>query len=230
MSLRLWRGGRPRRGIAGVVDTCRSIGPGPGQDRILPARPRAASRTRAIRALRRRADRVGKVAPVAAHARPGGEPPTGAVVRRQAGRVLVVDAAGRVLLLHGFDPARPGEPYWFTVGGGAEPQESLAEAAVRELAEETGIAARPADLGEPVWHEVAEFSFQGASYRQEQDFFLLEVGSPEISADGRDQEEAAVIDGHRWWTLAELDATAERYYPAALPRLLRSLGIGQRGR
>jgi len=145
-------------------------------------------------------------------------------VQRQAGRVLVIDGGGRLLLLHGFDPARPDQPYWFTVGGGAEPGESLAQAAARELREEAGLAAQPADLGDPVWHEVAEFSFQGTSYRQEQDFFLLRVGSPEIRADGLDDEEAAVIDGHRWWTPAELEATTEPYYPAGLPALLRSLG------
>jgi len=138
--------------------------------------------------------------------------------------VLVIDGGGRLLLLHGFDPARPDQPYWFTVGGGAEPGESLAQAAARELREEAGLAAQPADLGDPVWHEVAEFSFQGTSYRQEQDFFLLRVGSPEIRADGLDDEEAAVIDGHRWWTPAELEATTEPYYPAGLPALLRSLG------
>jgi 8-oxo-dGTP pyrophosphatase MutT (NUDIX family) len=148
----------------------------------------------------------------------------GEVVRRQAGRVLVVDAAGRVLLLHGFDPAEPEQPYWFTVGGGAEPHESLAEAAARELREETGLTAEPADLGDPIWHEVTEFSFDGIRYRQEQDFFLLRVGSPAVSADGLDHEEAAVIDGHRWWALTELEATSERYYPLELPGLLRALG------
>ncbi len=36
-------------------------------------------------------------------------------------------------------------------------------------------------------------------------------------------EEAAVVDGHRWWTVAEIEATTEAVYPAALPRLLRDL-------
>jgi 8-oxo-dGTP pyrophosphatase MutT (NUDIX family) len=148
----------------------------------------------------------------------------GEPVSRLAGRVLVIDADGRVLLLHGYDPAEPGRPYWFTVGGGAQHGESLAEAAVRELREETGLTAGPGDLGEPVWHEVAEFSYDGTRYRQEQDFFLLRVGSPDVSGDGRDDEEAAVIDGHRWWTLSELEATAESYYPPELPGLLRALG------
>ena len=147
--------------------------------------------------------------------------PESEVSSRQAGRVLVVDAQGRVLLLQGFDPARPDEPYWFTVGGGARPGETLAEAAARELREESGIAATPAELGQPVWHEVTDFSFDGRRFRQEQDFFVLRVGSAEVSSDGLDDEEAAVVLGHRWWTAAELESTHESFYPAELPRLLR---------
>jgi len=148
---------------------------------------------------------------------------TGDVVRRLAGRVLVIDERGRVLLLHGFDPARRDEPYWFTIGGGAKPGESLAQAAARELLEESGMQASPAELGEPVWHEVAVFGFDGVTYRQEQDFFVLRVGSPDVSTDGLDDEEAAVVDGHRWWSADELASTAESFYPAELPRLVRDL-------
>jgi 8-oxo-dGTP pyrophosphatase MutT (NUDIX family) len=146
-------------------------------------------------------------------------------VTRRAGRVLVIDAGGRVLLLHGFDPAKPEEPYWFTVGGGAQPGETLAEAAARELREETGIWAQADELGEPVWHEVTDFSFDGTMYRQEQDFFQLRIGSAVVLTDGLDSEEAAVIDGHRWWTVDELECTTEPFYPRELPRLLRDLSI-----
>lgn len=145
------------------------------------------------------------------------------VVLRRAGRVLVVNASGQVLLLHGFDPARRDEPYWFTVGGGAEPGESLAEAATRELLEETGLRASAAELGAPVWHEVAEFSFDGTRYRQDQEFFLLRVSSAQVSGEGLEHEEASVIDGYRWWSVPELDGTAESFYPPDLPRLLREL-------
>jgi 8-oxo-dGTP pyrophosphatase MutT (NUDIX family) len=147
------------------------------------------------------------------------------VITRRAGRVLVIDAGGRVLLLHGFDPAKPDEPYWFTIGGGAQPGETLAEAAARELGEETGICAQADELGEPVWHEVTDFSFDGTSYRQEQDFFQLRIGSAVVLTDGLDDEEAAVIDGHRWWTVDELESTTEPFYPRELPGLLRDLSI-----
>ena len=137
--------------------------------------------------------------------------------------MLVVDAAGRVLLLHGFNPDRRDQPYWFTVGGGAKPGESLAQAAARELLEETAISVRPEELGEPVWHEVAEFDFEGKWFRQEQDFFFLRVGAPRVRDDGLTDEEASVVTGHRWWTIAQLESTAESFYPVELPGLLRRL-------
>jgi GrpB-like predicted nucleotidyltransferase (UPF0157 family)/8-oxo-dGTP pyrophosphatase MutT (NUDIX family) len=142
---------------------------------------------------------------------------------RRAGRVLVVDARGRILLLHGLDPARAGEPYWITVGGGARPGETLAQAAARELAEESGIPVRPDELGEPVWHDIAEFDFKGRWFCQEQDYFSLRVGSPQVRSDAADDEEATVVTGHRWWTIDELESTDEAFYPAELPGLLRAL-------
>ena len=70
---------------------------------------------------------------------------------RRAGRVLVIDPAGRVLLLEGFDPAEPGSPFWFTIGGGLDEGEHSAQAALRELREEAGIVAAGDQLTGPVW-------------------------------------------------------------------------------
>ena len=142
---------------------------------------------------------------------------------RRASRVLLIDEAGRVLLFHGFDPARPGHGYWFTVGGGLDEGETQVQGAARELFEETGMRVDPEELGEPVWREVTEFPFDGVWYRQEQEFFLLRVPAWEVDTAGFDEVELSSIDGYRWWGVAELERTGERYYPAKLPCLLRSL-------
>ncbi|MFF5179066.1 NUDIX hydrolase [Micromonospora sp. NPDC000316] len=139
---------------------------------------------------------------------------------RRAARVLLVDAAGRVLLFHGLDPARPGHRYWFTPGGGLAPQESPSAGAARELAEETGLRLAPADLGEPVWSDTIEFPFDGTWYRQQQDFFLHRVPSWQVNTAGFDDIEQRSITGHRWWLPAELAASGERFYPSELPALL----------
>jgi 8-oxo-dGTP pyrophosphatase MutT (NUDIX family) len=144
-------------------------------------------------------------------------------IPRRAARVILIDADDRVLLLRMFDPARPEFQYWVTIGGGLEPGETPAEAAARELREETGLLSAPAELGEPLWRQTAEFPFDGRWYRQVQDFFGLRVDTWTISP----ETEAAIlkesVDGHRWWSVAELAATPERYYPDELIDLLNGI-------
>lgn len=144
-------------------------------------------------------------------------------IERRAARILLVDDRSRVLLLHGVDPAEPDQPYWFTVGGGIDPGESLTEGAARELFEETGLRITPEQLGPPVWQDVAEFPFDGRWYRQDQEFFLVRVSSWDVVTHGFDEVEQGFIRGHRWWTIEELEQTEERFYPAVLPDLLRRL-------
>lgn len=145
------------------------------------------------------------------------------MITRRAARVLLVDGAERVLLLRGFDPETPDVRYWFTVGGGLDAGETAAEGAAREVFEETGLPLSPADIGEPVWHDVAEFPFEGCWYRQEQDFYLVRVDAWEVDPSGLDDVELRSTDGHRWWSIPELAATIERFYPPELPDLLTGL-------
>lgn len=148
---------------------------------------------------------------------------------RRAARVLLVDGANRLLLFCGYDPARPEHRYWLTPGGGLEPGEPAAVGAARELAEETGLRLSPEELGEPVWREVTEFPFDGQWYRQEQEYFLARVSAWEVDTAGFDEMERNSIDGHRWWSAAELGATRERIYPVGLADLFRRLlGVGER--
>jgi 8-oxo-dGTP pyrophosphatase MutT (NUDIX family) len=146
------------------------------------------------------------------------------VIDRRAARVLLVDGAGRTLLLHGGDPARPEDRWWITPGGGLDDGETLAEGAARELYEETGLRVDPAELGDPVWHEIAEFSYRTRAYRQEQDFFLLRVAEWQVDTAGMDEDEQQTITEHRWWSAAEIEASDEQIYPPELAGLLRRLG------
>jgi len=143
---------------------------------------------------------------------------------RSASRVVLVDGAGRVLLLRGTDPAAPGSQWWFTVGGGRAPGEDPATAAVRELREETGIVADPQALQGPVWARVAHFDFLGWSCRQTEEFFVLPVDAGvELSRDGWTDLERESVSEVRWWVPAELAASGEAYFPPALPQLLAEL-------
>jgi 8-oxo-dGTP pyrophosphatase MutT (NUDIX family) len=142
-------------------------------------------------------------------------------IDRRAARVLLIDAAERALLLRGGDPARPGERWWFTPGGGLDAGETPVQGAARELHEETGLKVEPSALGEPVFHEITEFSYNNRQYRQEQDFFLFRVPDWQVDTAGFDDDERRTITEHRWWSAPELDATTEQIFPLGLADLLR---------
>jgi aspartyl/glutamyl-tRNA(Asn/Gln) amidotransferase C subunit len=143
-----------------------------------------------------------------------------APILRRAARVLLIDARDRLLLLRGGDPAEPAIRYWFTIGGGLDEGETDREGAARELFEECGLRAAPGDLIGPVHHEIAEFSFDGVSYRQDQVFFFLRVHSWVVDTSGFEPVEVATVDAHRWWSAAELRTTDQVHYPLGLADLL----------
>jgi 8-oxo-dGTP pyrophosphatase MutT (NUDIX family) len=147
---------------------------------------------------------------------------TSEVYDRPGVRVLLIDGKGRVLLFRGRDPARPdAAPYWFTVGGGLEPGETPVAGAIRETYEETGLRLRGGDLQGPVWHEVAEFSFQNLEYRQTQDFYLARLAADwVVDTSGFDDVELRTVDDHRWWSVEEIRATDENVYPRCLADLV----------
>jgi 8-oxo-dGTP pyrophosphatase MutT (NUDIX family) len=143
-------------------------------------------------------------------------------LRRNTARVLPVDADGRVLLLHGWDPARPDEPFWFTIGGAVEPGESLPEAAARELREEAGIAVNPASLGAPVEVSANSFSWGGEQIEQDETFFAVAVDAAEVSFAGQDPAERATIDKYGWLDPGQLEDGTQRPANPQIPRLMRA--------
>jgi 8-oxo-dGTP pyrophosphatase MutT (NUDIX family) len=146
---------------------------------------------------------------------------------RPSARVVLMDASGRVLLFHGFDPARPQELFWFTVGGGVENGEELRDAAVREAFEETGLKLAPESLVGPVWRRRAVFSFDGETFDAEEWFFYAAVdGDLVIDTSGFNDVEETTISGYRWWSAAELESTEDTVYPVQLAELLPALTTG----
>lgn len=130
------------------------------------------------------------------------------LLRRTAARVLVVDAADRLLLLRGVDPAVPDRPFWFTVGGGLEPGESPRAGAVRELHEETGIVVAEEALVGPVYGDESGFAFDRWWIEQSNDFFAVRVRDTRVLPAGLESTEVASILASAWWTLPELRAHA----------------------
>lgn len=148
---------------------------------------------------------------------------------RTSARVVLLDETGAVLLLCGSDPANPAfgdgaaPRWWFTVGGEVGNGERLAEAAARELAEETGLRVSPADMIGPIWRRDEVFEFNGSLIDSEEFYLVHRTSRFEPSLVGRTELERSYIHGARWCDandIAALTAAGEQVYPLQLGELL----------
>ena len=146
---------------------------------------------------------------------------------RPTARVVVLDPAGRVLLL-GARLSGPDDPpgdvlFWYTPGGGVEDGETVRQAAVRELAEEIGLDADPAALEGPVWLRRHMGAFGGVDIDSRETFFVLRDVEHTVDASGRTELEVLGDEPHRWWTVHEIAASEEAFAPGDLAEALAEL-------
>ena len=139
---------------------------------------------------------------------------------RLTARVLLLDPQGRILLMKGRLPSDPGAPgAWFTVGGGVEPGETLSEAALREIREETGFS--EASVGPVLWEgEQIHHDRKGRPVRVRESFMVARCAGGEPAREGWQALEREFVDDIRWWTHAELAACGEPVFPADLAERL----------
>lgn len=144
--------------------------------------------------------------------------------RRPSSRLLVLSQAKSVLLFRFVHKtgALKGNDYWATPGGGLETGETFAQAAIRELQEETGICVTTVDA--PIASR--EFVMQlpdGEQVVADERFFVIAVTDKSVQRNGWTCQEAEVMKEHRWWTPDELEMTSDTVFPSDLARLLRTL-------
>lgn len=137
---------------------------------------------------------------------------------RRAARIIVLDREARALMFRFDVPGRA--PFWVTAGGECEPQESFAEAARRELFEETGIRADP---GPEIARLTPQFvTVEGEPVQADERYFFVRIDHPVIDTRRHTALEQQVMTSHRWFTLTELADWPEAVFPQELAAIIRS--------
>lgn len=142
------------------------------------------------------------------------------IIEREAGRVVVLDPASRVLLLQYIRAS--GERYWATPGGGLQDGEDFERAARRELEEEVGVSAARLSF---LWEGEAWIDFGGRRVRQRERYFLARLDDAAAIEDPglEDLRMQEGIVAHRWFTVAELERGEVRVFPEELASRVRAV-------
>ena len=137
---------------------------------------------------------------------------------RQAARVVVV-AQGQMLLVAGHDFSDAAHHWLFTPGGGIEAGESPAQAAARELAEETGIIVDPDRLS-LLGYRQALFEFRALTCLASETFYYLPLEhKPQLNQERWTANERSLLDGLNWYSphnLRQLSQAGLAIYPPEL--------------
>jgi 8-oxo-dGTP pyrophosphatase MutT (NUDIX family) len=144
---------------------------------------------------------------------------------RIGARVLLLDEHDRVLLMHARDPDDPGHHWWELPGGGRDDGETLEQAAMREVAEETGIELD--QLGPQVWIRESRFRYRNRDHHRLDHVFLARRpgATATVATKPTDNEKLGLIE-RAWFTVAQLRDCTDKLLPPELPTLLDAILAG----
>lgn len=145
---------------------------------------------------------------------------------RNAVRVLLLNDKNQLLLMcvEGFDistvEGKHNKRFWCTIGGKIEEGESIQEAAIREIYEETGIGQADIQLGPVVWQGDVDLMLKGILTCLQEIFIVARTYQQTVSCNNLTEDEQKVVKELCWFTLEQLEQSDEVIFPILLPQYL----------
>ncbi len=146
--------------------------------------------------------------------------------KRPAARVVLLDRESRIFLINSSDPGDSSKASWWEIpGGGIDPGESSAEAAHREIIEETGIT--DFELGPCIWTQECQFTFAGYFFDSQEWIHVAWCDGGEYNPQGLEYFEALAFKGAKWWDIESLLESNEPVLPPRLREFIAPIAAGE---
>ena len=146
--------------------------------------------------------------------------------KRNTVRILLLNTKNKILLMCADDPSTTNKDgayrgrFWFTIGGAIEQGETLQEAAIREIHEETGLDVKDVTFGPNVWYGAFDLVYAGTLTRINEQFVVAYTDKSELTMQNLTALEKKVIKEIRWFSIEEIQKSKEIIYPIELSHLL----------
>lgn len=151
---------------------------------------------------------------------------------RKAVRVLLINNNNQLLLMcvEDFDVSTPdgtrNKRFWCTIGGGIERGESIEQAALREIYEETGIVQEAVALKSVVWHGVVDLMLKGVLTRLDESFIVAKTNQTTVALCSPTEDEKQVVKKMIWFSLEDIQKCPDVIFPVVLPDYLPDILSG----
>ncbi len=145
---------------------------------------------------------------------------------RNSVKILLLNEKKELLLMCADDPkitSVDGEyhgRFWFSIGGEIQSGESIHEATIREIYEETGLDKGEIEFGPVVWFGEFDLVLNGTMTRLKQTFIVAKTGQVNVSLTDLDQWEKAAVKKLAWFSLEKIQNCDEVIYPVLLSEFL----------
>lgn len=152
---------------------------------------------------------------------------------RKAVRVILLNNENKLLLMcvEGFDisttEGKRNERFWCTIGGGIEHDESLEQAALREIYEETGIEPEDISVGSAVWYGSVELMLKGKFTRLDETFVVARTKQKDVVLHNPTEDERQVVKHLKWFSLEDIEQSSDVIFPILLPQYLPDILSGK---
>ena len=155
------------------------------------------------------------------------------LMNRNSIKALLLNEDHELLLMCAEDPktttldGKGHNHFWSLIGGEIESGESIQEAILREIHEETGITSNKIKLGSVVWFGKFDLILFGKPTHVKQSFVVAKTTQRNFSLANLTKEEQPIIKKLKWFSLKEIKECPDVIYPVLLPKYLPDVISGK---